>query len=324
MREGLIESKRYPKYYHHPQIPRIVISEEGIVIDVLLDYCPLAYFNSHFGYNVMNIRGKGTMTHHRLVAETFHHKEHDHYVTNHIDGDKFNNRASNLEWVDRKRNLWHAYELGLKKDNRPVEVLDLTTQEVNSFLGLNKAAAWLKASQSRLHVYLNSTQQTPFLKKYNVRYADSSWKQIDSSNVGEKPNGAPREVVLTSKDGKEVYIFESYGEAARYFNVSTSSIWQSINRGTRVRGLFLAKHLDEKEGSVGTVVKRKPKKMSPNSRRPAFPIKVTNKLTGEVKHYASTLDFCAEVGARRNTVQRGMSINGGRWSIYQIEYVNVS
>ena len=35
---------------------------------------------------------------------------------NHIDGNKDNNHISNLEPVDSKRNIEHAFELGLRKN----------------------------------------------------------------------------------------------------------------------------------------------------------------------------------------------------------------
>lgn len=52
---------------------------------------------------------------HRLVALAFYGVPQDGYECNHINGNKLDNHASNLEWVTRSRNSIHAIELGLKK-----------------------------------------------------------------------------------------------------------------------------------------------------------------------------------------------------------------
>lgn len=53
---------------------------------------------------------------HRLVALAFvRGRTEIDCVTNHINGDKLDNRAENLEWCTVGYNLKHAYDTGLKK-----------------------------------------------------------------------------------------------------------------------------------------------------------------------------------------------------------------
>lgn len=55
---------------------------------------------------------------HRIVAKCFCRQKDGCNVVNHIDGDKKNNKAENLEWVTVKQNAQHAYATGLiKKEN---------------------------------------------------------------------------------------------------------------------------------------------------------------------------------------------------------------
>ncbi len=76
----------------------------------------------HGGYLIVHLcQGKIRMIH-TLVAEAFiPNPEHKRYV-NHIDGNKHNNRVSNLEWVTSKENMNHAIKTGLRdphKNNHP-------------------------------------------------------------------------------------------------------------------------------------------------------------------------------------------------------------
>ena len=70
------------------------------------------------GYLYVNLYkdGKGTKHYiHRLVAEVFIPKSNDFTEVNHINCDKHDNSVENLEWCDRKHNLNHSYEHGLKR-----------------------------------------------------------------------------------------------------------------------------------------------------------------------------------------------------------------
>lgn len=52
---------------------------------------------------------------HRFVLETFIGPCPKNHECNHKDGDKKNNKLSNLEWTTKSENLKHAYRIGLKK-----------------------------------------------------------------------------------------------------------------------------------------------------------------------------------------------------------------
>lgn len=70
------------------------------------------------GYLKVRLFGNGkdvTTRVHRLVAETFIENPDNKETVNHIDGNKENNSVENLEWADRHEQLYHAYELGLRK-----------------------------------------------------------------------------------------------------------------------------------------------------------------------------------------------------------------
>jgi hypothetical protein len=74
---------------------------------------------------------------HRLVAITWCRNEFNYNEVNHIDGDKSNNIASNLEWVTRKQNVIHARKTGLAPSK-------LNETYVDEIIGLKNNGAKIK------------------------------------------------------------------------------------------------------------------------------------------------------------------------------------
>ena len=71
-----------------------------------------------FFYSKETKKNKGFLVH-RLVAISYVDNSESKPQVNHIDGDKSNNHASNLEWCTRKENAQHAIKLGLRPASPP-------------------------------------------------------------------------------------------------------------------------------------------------------------------------------------------------------------
>lgn len=65
------------------------------------------------GYRLVKIEGMGYRVH-RLVAQMWIENPENKSMVNHIDGNKQNNRLTNLEWVTPAENSQHAIDCGLK------------------------------------------------------------------------------------------------------------------------------------------------------------------------------------------------------------------
>lgn len=76
-----------------------------------------------YGYYCVTIKlldgTQKVMSVHKLIAKTFIPNPDNKPQINHIDGNKLNNKVSNLEWCTVKENIQHAYKTGLNKGGKP-------------------------------------------------------------------------------------------------------------------------------------------------------------------------------------------------------------
>lgn len=92
-------------------------------------------FISHRGYAYIGLRNKNGRVGrpiHRLVCLAFHENPENKPTVNHIDGDKMNNHADNLEWATWSENNKHARvnKLNVAPSGENCYIAKLTEKEV--------------------------------------------------------------------------------------------------------------------------------------------------------------------------------------------------
>lgn len=122
------------------------------------------------GYSYVCLHKKGTtktIKVHRLVASEFVKNPQNKPEVNHIDGNKKNNEASNLEWVTSSENQLHSIYV-LKKNIKEVEQYDLNGNYLRTWESVKNAGESLKIWSCDISRVCNGKRKTAggFIWKY--------------------------------------------------------------------------------------------------------------------------------------------------------------
>lgn len=110
---------------------------------------------------------------HRIVATAFCERTSDKTEVNHIDGNKRNNAANNLEWISHSDNLKHAFDTGLMPNNtscKKVTATNIETGEQMIFESIYTASKFLSISKGNICMCCKG--QRPYAGGYYWDYAE--------------------------------------------------------------------------------------------------------------------------------------------------------
>lgn len=103
---------------------------------------------------------------HRLVAETFLGKQKNMTV-NHKDGNRYNNKLDNLEWLSLKDNIKHAWENNLIKTNKYVKIINKNNNYDKTFRSMSEASKAI----GKNHGYISSKIKRKIYEDKNFKWS---------------------------------------------------------------------------------------------------------------------------------------------------------
>jgi hypothetical protein len=102
------------------EYPGYSVNKQGDILnnDTKKQLKPTKFSNGYMFVTLCDENGHHKNSVHRLVAKAFVDNPKGYDYVNHIDGNKSNNKAENLEWCTQSENMKHAYGTGLQKPIR--------------------------------------------------------------------------------------------------------------------------------------------------------------------------------------------------------------
>lgn len=275
---------------------------------------------------------------HRIVATTFiPNTDSKKIFVNHKDGDKQNNNVSNLEWVTPSENCTHAYQTGLRPDNKHVLAKDIDTGEILEFKTIWECGRYFKTNGGTIHRILNKPQIRPFKLKYDLTLKGNEFNGFTKDDVVMlEENGSNRLVIAINPDNeKDSIIFSNNRVAASKFGSSPSLInwyigcngagkYKNYYKGYRwyyLRDYSKTREQTDKliEQSVKELESYK-FNMNPANKKPKK-LRITNLETGETVVWDSIKAYADSKGIKFNSLEKRIHYNNGIIQGFKYDYV---
>lgn len=311
-------------FYSSPLTGYVQLREDGAVRypDGTVSY---GEYDPHWGYYRYGIR-----TIHRLMALTFldpPQNPRDFHV-NHIDGDKLKNAKENIEWVSPSENSIHAYETGLRGDNRPMYLMNLETDECFKFYGVQPCARFLETNGANITLYLQGKRKNPWRKKWSMWREGEDKPGLTRDDITVHNVGGYRCVLSVCTETGNKTFYYGVGEAARHTGLSKPALYWYLNRksvtGTNLfKGCYWS-FVDEtfSQRDDVNVVGSPPKMGRVLPKKRPKRILVEDIATGTTETWDSLRDYSNHIGWKKNSLEKAIWRNKGVFQDKRFTYLS--
>lgn len=321
-----IEHEDLKGYYYIPFLTNVIINLDGNIIelenkDVIIEPKEsLPYKWVAFGGGYYHV--------HRLLAETFIEKPLaiDPLVVNHLNGNKLDNDLKNLEWTTCSGNCIHAYQTGLRFDNTPLLIKDLTNGEIQRFYSLQECARYFNVNGAKIHWYLKPGNIGKVcFKKYVIIHEDEEWPDTDFTAIDKHRNGQIKDVYVFDTESKQTYIFDRTRTAAELAGLKPGTLSMKLFRSLTGEVKFdkwVIRFFDGQ--AMQDAIRINGDKLGSSSKgfRKPIPINVTDIETGIANQWKSSEEFASNLNVSKNTLQKHLWVNNGIWkNKFRVEYL---
>lgn len=211
------------------------------------------------GYKVINLRNKNgrqqTYKVHRLVAWEFcENDDPDRKIqVNHINEDKSDNRAENLEWCTNHYNINYGMRTikAIKHREKPIIVKNVNTGDAVRFSSKSQACRMLNLDMRHLGEVLTGKRKT--VLGYTAWYAESPVYDVIPvpiekirANTYNPNHVAPPEMKLLYQSIKE----DKYTMPIVCYYIPEEDVYEIVDGYHRYTTMLLHKDIYEREGGV--------------------------------------------------------------------------
>ena len=289
--KDLVEVSTVPGFYHIPGTTRYALNKEGRLYSFLRKkVLPVRELDPTVRYRstvISHESGKNiTFPTHRLLALMFINDGTDKgkMQVDHIDGDRFNNKLDNLEWVTPSENVLRSFRLGLR-DNSAVSVVvyNPKTKEKRVFYCLGYAAYVLGLHYSSISSRCKHEGKRVYPDGYQYMFGDENTVFPDIGEITDK-YGVELSVVTRNALTGEILHFKTSKDAciAHSYSPAMMSSYLNDDRQLLTEDLIQIKPDD---GTPWREIKDPYLDLKETSQYQ--PVTITDVVTGKQHHFVS-------------------------------------